>query len=403
MVGHDCARTANLPCNGNHDNILQLMPYGTVTMRSELLNRVRRLVVKIGSRVLTQVDNDLDLERIASLAAEIDQLRRKEIEVIVVTSGAVAAGRSALKVDSPRTIPQKQAAAAVGQPRLMNAYEEALGRFGIKTAQILLTRDDLADRQRFLNARATIDTLLSCGIVPVINENDTVAVEEIKFGDNDNLSALVTNLSEANLLVILTDIDGFYDADPRSNKNARLVPLVRGVTREIEQAAGGSGSLVGTGGMATKISAAKKAARYGVPTIVANGSKERILARLMAGEELGTLFLPSTKSLNRRKHWIAYTLRPRGRIFVDAGAAKVLRQHGRSLLPSGMVSVEGDFERGACVRICSRDGIEIGRGLADYSSRECLRILGRRSCELEEILGYRYGDEVIHRDNLVVL
>jgi glutamate 5-kinase len=372
-------------------------------MRSELVSKVRRLVVKIGSRVLTTVDNDLDRNRISSLAAEIDELRRKEIEVIVVTSGAVAAGRSVLGVDRPITIPQKQAAAAVGQPRLMNAYEDALGRFGILTAQILLTRDDLADRQRFLNARATLDTLLSCGVVPIINENDTVAVEEIKFGDNDNLSALVTNLSESNLLIILTDINGFYDSDPRSNPEASLVKLVKGITREIEQAAGGSGSSVGTGGMATKISAAKKAGRYGVPTIVANGRDNEILTRLMYGEELGTLFLPAGDSLNRRKHWIAYTLRPRGRIIVDAGASKVLRQHGRSLLPSGIESVEGDFERGACVRICSGDGIEIGRGLADYSSRECRLILGCQSSDLEEILGYRYGDEVIHRDNLVVL
>lgn len=373
-----------------------------LTMRSEVVQKVRRLVVKIGSRVLTAADNDLDRGRIASLAAEIDKLRQHGIEVIVVSSGAVAAGRSALGIERPVTIPQKQAAAAVGQPRLMNAYQEALDSFGIKTAQILLTREDLADRQRFLNARATLDTLLACGIVPIINENDTVVVDEIKFGDNDNLSALVTNLSESNLLVILTDIDGFYDSDPRSHPEAALVNLVSGITREIEQAAGGSGSSVGTGGMATKISAAKKAGRYGVPTIVANGRSERILGRVMAGEELGTLFLPTGASLNRRKHWIAYTLRPRGRIFVDAGAAKVLKQHGRSLLPSGIVSVEGDFDRGACVRICSADGSEIGRGVADYSSRECRLILGHRSSELEEILGYRYGDEVIHRDNLVV-
>lgn len=373
-------------------------------MRSELFGSVRRLVVKIGSRVLTTPDNDLDRERIGRLAAEIEQLHRSGREVVLVSSGAVAAGRGEIgSKERQLTIPQKQAAAAVGQPRLMKAYEEALGSYGIKVAQILLTREDLADRQRFLNARATLDTLLACGIVPIINENDTVVVEEIKFGDNDNLSALVTNLSESNLLVILTDIDGFFDRDPRLNPDARLVPLVRGITREIEQAAGGSGSAVGTGGMATKIAAAKKAGRNGVPTLMANGRESRVLARLMAGEELGTLFLPSGESLNRRKHWIAYTLRPRGRVIIDAGAAKVLRQHGRSLLPSGIVAVEGDFERGACVRVCTRDGVEIGRGVVDYSSRECRLILGHRSSEMEDILGYRYGDEVIHRDNLVVL
>lgn len=372
-------------------------------MRMKLLSRVRRLVVKIGSRVLTTPENNLDLDRISSIAAEIDRLRLKGIEIILVSSGAVAAGRSSLGLERTGTIPQKQAAAAVGQPLLMNAYEKALGSFRIKTAQILLTRDDLADRQRFLNARATVDTLLSCGIVPIINENDTVAVEEIKFGDNDNLSALVTNLSESDLLIILTDIDGFYDSDPRKNSHAILVKLVRGISREIEQAAGGSGSSVGTGGMATKIAAAKKAVRSGVAAIVANGCESGILSRIMSGEELGTLFLPAGDSLNRRKHWIAYTLRPRGRITVDAGAAKVLRQSGRSLLPSGVISVEGDFDRGACVRVCSADGIEAGRGISDYSSRECRLILGHKSAEIEDILGYRYGDEIIHRDNLVLL
>lgn len=392
-----------MPDFGKHGNIQLIVVNERGAMRSELLVKVRRLVVKIGSRVLTTTENDLDRDRIGHLAAEIVRLHASGYEVVLVTSGAVAAGRREIAQERTLTIPEKQAAAAVGQPRLMNAYEEALGRYGIKTAQILLTREDLADRQRFLNARATLDTLLSCAIVPIINENDTVVVEEIKFGDNDNLSALVTNLSESNLLIILTDINGFYDKDPRQNPDAILVPLVRGITRDIEQAAGGTGSSVGTGGMATKISAAKKAGRYGVPTIVANGREDGILGRLMAGEELGTFFLPIGESLNRRKHWIAYTLRPRGRIIVDAGAAKVLRKHGRSLLPSGVISVEGDFERGACVRICTRDGIEIGRGITDYSSRECLLILGRQSSELEDVLGYRYGDEVIHRDNLVVL
>jgi len=373
-------------------------------MRSKLLQKVRRMVVKIGSRVLTNPDNELDLQRIAQISADVDLLRRCGLEVVIVTSGAVAAGRTEIGGgDRPRTIPQKQAAAAVGQPRLMRAYEESFARFDVRVGQILLTRDDLADRQRFLNARATIDTLLECGIVPIINENDTVVVEEIKFGDNDNLSALVTNLTESGLLVILTDIEGFYDSDPRSNPAARLVPLVRSITREVEQAAGGSGSQVGTGGMATKVAAARKACRNGVPTIVANGRQDGILADIMAGREAGTLFLPSGESLNRRKHWIAYTLRPRGKVIVDEGACKVLRQHGRSLLPSGVTCVEGEFERGSCVRICSRSGAELGRGLADYASRELKQIMGRQSGDIEDILGYRYGDEVIHRDNLVIL
>ncbi len=373
-------------------------------MQRELLKKARRIVVKIGSRVLTSEDDGLDAGVIGRLAAEIAALRREKREVIIVSSGAVAAGRKALGLeDKPRTIPQKQAAAAVGQSKLMRSYEEAFSRHGLKVAQLLLTREDLADRQRFLNARATLDTLLGFGIVPVINENDTVAVEEIKFGDNDNLSALVTNLTEAHLLVILTDIDGFYEADPRTNPDARLIPLVKAISREMEQAAGGSGSRVGTGGMITKLAAAKKVGRSGVPTIMLNGKTPGLIGRALAGSEAGTFFLPARQVLNRRKHWIAYTLRPKGRLIVDEGARKVLAQHGRSLLPSGIVGVEGEFERGSCVRVCGPDGVEFARGIADYSRPEIERILGHKSREIEEILGYRYGDEIIHRDNLVVL
>jgi glutamate 5-kinase len=228
-------------------------------------------------------------------------------------------------------------------------------------------------------------------------------VEEIKFGDNDNLSALVTSLVEAHLLVIMTDIEGFYDADPRNNPDARLVPLVRAITREVEQAAGDTGSTVGTGGMVTKLAAAKKAGQFGVPTIMLNGRSAGNLVGALSGEEVGTLFLPAREILNRRKHWLAHTLRPGGRIVVDAGACNVLRQHGRSLLPSGIVRVEGRFSRGACVRICGPDSAEFARGIVDYSSQEIEQILGHKSREIEEILGYRYGDEIVHRDNLVVL
>jgi glutamate 5-kinase len=324
--------------------------------------------------------------------------------VVVVSSGAVAAGRKELGLsDRPRTIPQKQAAAAVGQSKLMRAYEEQFARHGTKVAQLLLTRDDLANRLRFLNARATIDTLLECGIIPIINENDTVVVDEIKFGDNDNLSALVSNLVEAQLLVILTDIDGFYTADPRTDPEARLVHLVRSITRDVEKAAGGTGSSVGTGGMATKIAAAKKVGKSGIPTIMINGKKSGGLQGILSGDEVGTRFLPAANSLNRRKHWIAYTQKPVGRVVVDKGAFEVLSRHGRSLLPSGVVGVEGKFDRGACVRICDVDGVEFARGIVDYSSREIELIRGRKSGEIEQILGYRYGDDVVHRDNLVVL
>jgi glutamate 5-kinase len=368
------------------------------------LTKARRIVIKIGSRVLTREDGGLDSGAVARIAADVAALRGEGREVVIVSSGAIAAGRGALGMqDRPRTIPQKQAAAAVGQTRLMRAYEDAFGARGVTAAQLLLTQADLADRTRFLNARATIETLLEYGAVPVINENDTVVVDEIKFGDNDNLSALVTNLADAALLVILTDIDGLYDADPRTNPEAKLVPLVKSITRELERAAGGAGSSVGTGGMATKVAAAKKAAKSGAATLILNGRVEGNVARGLSGDEIGTLFLPSRESLTSRKHWIAYTLKPKGKVVVDDGARKVLSGHGRSLLPSGILSVEGEFDRGSSIRVCGPDGTEFARGLADYSSAELERLVGHKSGEIESILGYKYGDEVIHRDNLVVL
>jgi glutamate 5-kinase len=373
-------------------------------MRQDIFHKARRIVIKVGSRVLTREDNGIDVDVIRGIAGQVAALRRGAREVVVVTSGAIAAGRCALGLqDRPRTIPQKQAAAAIGQSRLMRAYEDALGEHGITAGQILLTRTDLADRTRFLNARSTIETLLECGAVPVINENDTVVVDEIKFGDNDNLSALVSNLVESQLLIILTDIDGFYDADPRTTSGAHLIHLIKAVTREVERAAGGTGSTVGTGGMATKVAAARKAGKSGTATLMLNGKVAGIITRALAGEELGTLFLPERESLTSRKHWIAFTLRPKGRIVVDAGALQVLSQHGRSLLPSGVIRVEGEFSRGDCVRVCGPDGGEFARGLAAYSQAEIHRILGRKSGEIEDILGYRYGDEIVHRDNLVVL
>lgn len=362
------------------------------------------MVIKVGSNTLTKEDQSFDTDFIADMAAQIARLRTEGIEVLIVSSGAVAAGRSALGLaDRPRTIPQKQAAAAVGQSRLMRAYEEAFAIHGLNVAQLLLTRSDLADRTRYLNARATLETLLECGVIPVINENDTVAVEEIKFGDNDNLSALVTGLIEANLLMILTDTDGLYDADPRRNPDARLIPLVRSLSKEIELVAGGSSSSVGTGGMATKLAAAKKAGKSGAATLIVNGRAPGIILKGVKGEETGTLILASRESLTSRKHWIAFTLRPKGRITVDDGAATVLRRDGRSLLPSGITAVEGDFERGSCVRVCGPDGVEFARGITDYSSSEALKLIGCNSNQIEDVLGYRYGDEIIHRDNLVLL
>lgn len=373
-------------------------------LTSRELPKVHRMVIKVGSNTLTKEDQSFDTDFISAMAAQIARLRKDGIEVLIVSSGAVAAGRSALGLeDRPRTIPQKQAAAAVGQSRLMRAYEEAFAGHGLNVAQLLLTRGDLADRTRYLNARATLETLLEFGVVPVINENDSIVVDEIKFGDNDNLSALVTGLIDANLLMILTDIDGLYNADPRKEPQAKLIPLVRHITRELELAAGGSGSAVGTGGMATKLAAAKKAGKSGAATLIVNGRAPEIILKGARGEEAGTLILASRESLTSRKQWIAFTLRPKGRVTVDAGAATVLRRDGRSLLPSGITAVEGDFERGSCVRICDPDGVEFARGIADYSSSETGLLLGCNSSQIEEVLGYRYGDEIIHRDNLVLL
>ena len=373
-------------------------------MRRELLKSIKRVVIKIGSRVLTDDEGGLDPAVIGRICGDIALLRELGKQVVVVSSGAIAAGRSELGLtEKPKTIPQKQAAAAIGQTRLMRAYEEALAPHGLKAAQLLLTSEDLGSRQRFLNARATIDTLLGYGIIPVINENDTVVVDEIKFGDNDNLSALVTSVAESDLLLILTDVEGLYSSDPGQNPDARLIPLVQGITRELERAAGGAASSVGTGGMATKVAAAKKAGKNGVPTILVAGKRAGILSAAMRGEEVGTLFLPQGAGLKGRKHWIAYTLKPAGRVTVDDGARNVLQKKGKSLLPSGVVGVEGRFERGACVRICGSDGNEFARGLSDYSSSEIARLAGHNSSEIEELLGYRYADVIIHRDNLVVI
>ncbi len=373
-------------------------------MRTEILKTVKRIVIKIGSRVLTDDSGALDAAVIAQICGGIAALRDSGLQVVVVSSGAIAAGRSELGLaERPRTIPQKQAVAAVGQTRLMHAYQEALAPHGLKAAQVLLTGEDLGSRQRFLNARSTLDALLDFDVVPIINENDTVVVDEIKFGDNDNLSALVTNVSEAHLLLILTDIEGLFTGDPRTDPDARLVPLVRSITRDIERSAGGTGSGIGTGGMATKVAAARKAGKNGVPTILIAGKQPGIIEAALRGEPVGTLFLPGGDGVSRRKHWIAYTLKPSGRVMIDEGACNVLLKKGKSLLPSGVVRVEGRFERGACVRICGKDGKEFARGLSDYSATEISLLAGKKSGDIEVILGYRYGDVIVHRDNLVVL
>jgi len=340
---------------------------------------------------------------VEAVSRGVGDLRRQGLEVILVSSGAVAAGKGELGiVGRPPTIPLKQAAAAIGQSRLMRSYKDALRLEKFSVAQVLLTRDDLANRRRYLNARNTLMTLLEYGIIPIINENDTVVVDEIRFGDNDNLSAMVTNLVDAHLLVILSDVDGLFDRDPKHFANARLLPLVERVTDEIEAMAGTHGTDLGTGGMLTKLKAAKRASLYGAATVIVNGRTPEVLSRLFSGEEIGTFFLPARDRLAAKKHWIAFTKKPRGKLLLDDGARRALVERGKSLLPSGISGVDGSFERGDAVRLCALDGTEFAKGVINYSQPELIRIMGKKSAEIESILGYKYGNEVVHRDNLVL-
>lgn len=369
--------------------------------RAALLANVRRLVVKVGSGVLTRGGVRLMPRVLGQLSRELCDLKRGGREIVLVSSGAIAAGSHRLgRSRRPAGLAGKQAAAAVGQTHLIWMYEKSFMRRGQKVGQILLTREDLADRQRYLNARHTLFELLRLGVIPIVNENDSVAVDEIQFGDNDLLSALVTNLVEADLLVILTDTEGLYDRDPRRHRRARLIDHM---SAEVGTAEAGGPSGSGVGGMRTKLEAARQAAAYGVPTIIANGRRRGALARILNGETMGTLVQPRERALGSRKHWIAYTLMPAGSIVVDAGAEKAITRGGKSLLASGVRALRGKFKVGDCVAITLEDGREFARGMASYSSTELKWIKGRRSGEIVKVLGYHSGDEVVHRDDLVVL
>jgi glutamate 5-kinase len=366
-------------------------------LRTGLLLRARRVVIKIGSRLLSEDP----LGRPAALAAEIAALHPAGRTAVVVSSGAIALGRQALGLtERPRELPRLQAAAAVGQNRLMQAWERAFAAHRIPVGQVLLTHDDIGDRGRFLAARHALAALLDFGVVPIINENDTVATDEIRFGDNDGLAALVGNLVGADALIVLTDVNGLHDADPAAG--GVRIPIVRDIDREAG-AAGGSTSGVGSGGMASKVQAAKIAGRNGIPTVVAEGRRPDVVRAILAGEDLGTLFLPSDTRLVSRKHWIAFGLRPAGTIVVDAGARAALVDKQKSLLPSGVRAVTGRFAAGDAVAVVDEDGRELARGLASYAAEEIERIRGRHSADIELLLGYKNLDEVIHRDDLVVL
>jgi len=371
---------------------------------SDCLRAARRLVVKIGSSLLTDEGRGLDENAIATWSNQIAALTLSGRQIVLVSSGAIAEGMQRLNWKRrPKAIHELQAAAAVGQMGLVQVYESCFRRHGLHTAQVLLTHEDLADRKRYLNARSTLSTLLELKVIPVINENDTVATDEIRFGDNDTLGALVTNLVEADLFVILTDQAGLYSADPRKDATAELLPLVQAGVPELETMAGGAGSELGRGGMLTKVLAAKRAARSGAHTLIASGRETDVLQRLASGEHLGTLLYADQASLTARKQWLADNLMVHGRVHIDEGAVKALREDGKSLLPIGVHAVDGTFDRGALVSCVGPGGIEIARGLINYGSADVSRILRTPSPAIESRLGYVDEAELIHRDNLVLI
>lgn len=373
--------------------------------RKLLVAKARRVVIKVGSAVLTGSGEGLDQKRIEQLASEISSVMDQQRDVILVSSGAIAAGLAKLGLKKTRSmpLPLKQAAAAVGQSGLMWMYEKTFATHGKKVAQVLLTREDLANRNRFLNARNTLHTLLEHGVIPIINENDTVAVDEIKFGDNDNLSGMVAHLADADLLVILSDIDGLYTADPRLDPDAKFIPVVEKITAELERGAGDALTTVGTGGMRSKIMTAKKVGAFGAPVVIVNGRKNGNLQALFDGKEVGTLFLPKDHKDRSRKHWLAYTACSSGGVVVDDGGRDALMNKGKSLLPGGIVRVEGSFKAGDCVNCTDLKGNVFARGLTKYSSADLERIKGLKTSEIEHVLGHKDYDEVIHRDDLVIL
>ena len=370
--------------------------------RASIFNDARRVVVKVGSNVLT-ADLGLNLKAIRSISRQICRLIEDGREVILVSSGAMASGVKKIGLDKrPNEIPKRQAVAAVGQAGLIMEYDKAFGRYKKKVAQILLTGDDLNDRQRYLNARNTLNALLSWKVVPIINENDTVMIEEIQFGDNDNLAAMITLLMDADILVNLTDIDGLYTRDPRTFPEAELIPVISTISKDIEKLAGNIPGSLGTGGMLSKVKAAGKVTAAGIPMLIAGGNQPDILTRLFSGREHGTYFVPKKEKLKSRKCWIAFTLKPKGVISIDEGAAAAILQRGKSLLPSGIVGVEGEFSVGAPVEFRRDDGETLGTGLVNYSSVDIRKIMGLKSSQIEQRLGQKPYDYVIHRDNLAI-
>lgn len=369
---------------------------------NEVCRHARRIVVKVGSNVLT-ADAGLNIKAIRAISRQICRLMDSGLEILFVSSGAMASGiRKIGLARRPDEIPKRQAIAAVGQAGLIMEYEKAFGRYQRKVAQILLTSEDLCHRKRYLNARNTLCTLLAWKVVPIINENDTVMVEEIKLGDNDNLAAMITLLMDADLLINLTDIDGLFDKDPRRFADACLIPQVTTFQRQLETFASSIPGALGTGGMLSKLKAARKVTAAGIPMIIARGEKPNILLRLYAGESHGTYFVPKKEKLASRKCWIAYALKPKGSIVIDDGAAQAILKNGKSLLPSGIIAVQGEFDVGDSVEFKGQKGETLGNGLVNYNAADIRRILGLKTSQIKDCLGEKPYDEIIHRDNLVL-
>jgi glutamate 5-kinase len=373
-------------------------------VRQEVIALAHTVVIKVGTNVLTGADGTLDVGRIQTLADQVQRIRQSGRKVALVSSGAIGAGVGRLGLGKrPTDLRHLQACAAIGQGFLVRAYEECLARHGTRTAQILLTASDFDNRRRYLNVRNTIVTLFEWDCLPIINENDTVSVAEIRFGDNDHLAAMVTNLLQAPLLILLTVVDGLYGADPRVDANAPLLGTVPFIDRAVTDMAGSSRSALGTGGMRSKLRAARLATAAGESVIMANGARPGILDELFAAEPVGTLFLPHGGAVPAWKRWLGYTARPRGQLVLDTGAQEAVQQRGRSLLPIGVVGVRGSFTKGDVVGLCGPDGTEFARGLTNYSSADASRICGLRTEQVGEVLGKVPYEEIIHRDNLVVI
>lgn len=363
---------------------------------------MKRVVIKIGSSNIIE-DNKLNFNKLIDIGKQIRYLRKQNIEVILVTSGAVAMAREKFNDFSGNiNIRKKQALSAIGQPYLMRKYKEAFVQSGIDIAQILLTKDDLYDRKRYINARETIWEIMNYGIIPIVNENDTISTDEIKIGDNDNLSAMVAAATDADYLVILSDVDGLYDKNPKKYSDAKLINIVKQITNEIENSAGEPGSNVGTGGMITKIEAAKYATKFGIEVYIVNGNNIDNISNSIINNNVGTRFLSKPRKNGKRKLWIGYGIKSKGSIYIDSGAYEAI-QSGKSLLPSGITKIDGKFHIGDSVKIINNDNKEIARGLSNYDFDDIDKIKQRNSCDIESILGYRYSDEIIHRDNMVLI